>query len=148
MTKIEYELSNGSLINIEVSETVAAAIIEIRNEEKRERWREHKRKTRSLNALLEKGYNPPDKSLSVIESAEISEEKQHLHNALKSLSASQQHLIYLIYFERLSIAEIARRENVDRRSIYYRLQTVHKKIKTLLKTTFPFPIYEGTFDKK
>lgn len=92
MNVIKYEV-NGSLTEIEVTEEVLKAYEQILIEEKRAVWRKKKRKERSLDTMLETGFQIADPKSDTEKILSVQEEKRVLHKALTSLTAEERKLI-------------------------------------------------------
>lgn len=133
MTKITYTLFDGKVIEVEVPREVAEFTIELETEDRRAHWREKKRKDQSLDYLAEKGFQAIDKNSNTETDAIQQLQVEKIDNAIKQLSSKQQLVVWLFYFEDLSIVEIARILKVHRQSVYEQLKTIHKRLKKILK---------------
>ena len=127
---IKYEFVTGEIAEIEVSGDIAEATIEI----VREAYNNEHRETRRHNSLEKKakqGFQFEDKSVAVDIIVEKKETSKGLHNALKKLLPQQKVLIEKVFFQNISIIQIARAEGVNEASIRTRLKKIYKKLKNI-----------------
>ena len=82
----------------------------------------------SVEVVTEEGWQELDVAVIV----EEQDEYQRLHKALETLLPEQQALIHAVYFEDVSVSEIARLEGVTEGAIRHRLERIFKRIKKYL----------------
>ena len=127
---IKYEFVTGEIAEIELSKDIAEIAIEIG----RETYNNERRETRRHNSLekkKEQGFQFEDKSVAVDIIVEKKETSKALHNALKKLLPQQKVLIEKVFFQNISIIQIARAEGVNEASIRTRLKKIYKKLKNI-----------------
>lgn len=127
---IKYVFVTGEMAEIELVDDIAEATSEIR----RENYNDERRETRRHNSLeqkMEQGFQFEDKSVAVDIIVEKKETSKGLHNVLKKLLPQQKLLIEKVFFQDISIAQIARAEGVNEASIRTRLKKIYKKLKNI-----------------
>jgi RNA polymerase sigma factor (sigma-70 family) len=60
-------------------------------------------------------------------------EKEELIEAIKALEPQQQELVKDLFYKGMSMADIARRDGVDKKAITNRMKRIIKRLKTNLK---------------
>lgn len=131
MQKIKYTFLDGLTQEVEVSDELYAVHAEIVQAEKRNHWRNTRRHV-SLDYLNkhEIDIEAPDSDSLVMLIQK--EDETNLHNAIALLSHKQRELVQKVFFDGMTMTEIAQAEGVDRTAISHRLATIYKKIKNLL----------------
>ena len=127
---IKYEFVTGEIAEIEVSGDIAEATIEI----VREAYNNEHRETRRHNSLEKKakqGFQFEDKSVAVDIIVEKKETSKGLQDALKKLLPQQKVLVEKLFFQDISIAQIARVEGVNEAAIRNRLKKIYQKLKNI-----------------
>ncbi|MBU3091646.1 sigma-70 family RNA polymerase sigma factor [Clostridium sp. CF011] len=127
---IKYEFVTGEIAEIEVSKDIAEIAIEIG----RETYNNERRETRRHNSLekkKERGFQFEDKSVAVDIIVEKKETSKALHNALEKLLPQQKVLVQKMFFQDISITQIARAEGVNEAAIRNRLKKIYKKLKNI-----------------
>ena len=137
MNVIKYEV-NGSLTEIEVTEKVLKAYEQILIEEKRAVWRKKKRKERSLDTMLETGFQIADPKSDTEKIISVQEEKRVLHKALTSLTAEERKLIKKYYFQGLTYEKIAAQSGVQKAAVCKRIKRILAKIKKFFQSNGNF----------
>ena len=137
MNVIKYEV-NGSLTEIEVTEEVLKAYEQILIEEKRAVWRKKKRKERSLDTMLETGFQIADPKSDTEKIISVQEEKRVLHKALTSLTAEERKLIKKYYFQGLTYEKIAAQSGVQKAAVCKRIKRILAKIKKFFQSNGNF----------
>lgn len=94
--------------------------------------RKETRRHQSFELSQESGFEFIDSSEDTESEVLCEIEYAALHKALKHLKPQQQMLIKQIYFEEITLSELARQLGVDKTSIRDRLNTIYKKIKKFL----------------
>ena len=128
---IKYEFLTGEIIEIEVSDDIAEVAIEI----ERDTYNSNRRETRRHNSIEDmegQGLQFDDKGVAVTTIVEEKETNEALHNALDKLLPQQKELVQKVFFQGMSIVQIARAEGVNEAAIRNRLNKIYKKLKNIL----------------
>lgn len=125
-------LNGTNYVDIEVTEELAIAYIEM---ERQERLMERKetRRHQSLDKSLEHGFDVADPSANTYEKIELSERNRQLYQAIDKLPPEQQKLLRQVYFEYIPQTEIAVTQGVTKKAINNRLARILKKLKKFLE---------------
>lgn len=125
--KIRYEFVTGEVVEIEVSEGFAelSATIdkEIFNSDRKETRRHN-----SIDGMHEAGVQLADPTADMAATTEEVNRNEKLYNAINQLLPRQKDLVWKVYFEEMSLVEIARDENVTEAAIRNRLKKIYKKL--------------------
>ena len=125
--KIKYEFLTGEVVEIDVSDEIGELSIEIDKDNFNSDRRETRRHT-SLYAMEEKGSQFKDKSFNIEAVFGEKELTDYLNSLVEMLLPQQRDLIQKVFFEDLSIVEIARLEGVSEAAIRNRLKKIYKKL--------------------
>ena len=132
MKTIQYKFNDGSTSEINVTDELYALHLELLQEEKRNHWKETRRHT-SLDYLMEQGADIADHRDGDPLSALIEKtDDEKLKNALSYLSDKQRSLIEKVFYNDLSLREIARQTGVSHQALSQQLATIYKKLKKFL----------------
>ena len=132
MKTIQYKFNDGSISEINVTDELYALHLELLQEEKRNHWKETRRHI-SLDYLMEQGADIADHRDGDPLSALIEKtDDEKLKNALSYLSDKQRSLIEKVFYNDLSLREIARQTGVSHQALSQQLATIYKKLKKLL----------------
>ena len=132
MKTIQYKFNDGTIREISVTDELYALHLELLQEEKRNHWRETRRHI-SLEYLMEQGVDIADHDSGDPLSALIEKtDDEKLKNALSFLSDKQRALIEKVFYNDLSLREIARQTGVSHQALSQQLATIYKKLKKLL----------------
>ena len=132
MKTIQYKFNDGSISEINVTDELYALHLELLQEEKHNHWKETRRHI-SLDYLMEQGADIADHRDGDPLSALIEKtDDEKLKNALISLSDKQRSLIEKVFYNDLSLREIARQTGVSHQALSQQLATIYKKLKKLL----------------
>ena len=129
--KIRYAFVTGEVTEVEVSEELGRAIAEMTHRAALKERAETRRHV-SLDRLTEAGVLLPD-SADVEALAVLALDKTALIRALERLQPQQRYLVQMVFFERSSIADIAREEGVLPATVSHRLERIYQKLKKLLE---------------
>lgn len=129
--KIKYEFVTGDSVEIDVPETMEQVIVEFDKDIKNSNRRET-RKHNSVEEMEGQGIQFADNGIDLATLIEQQELKEALKDAMGQLLPQQRKLIQQVFFERQSIAQIARLEGVDERAIRNRLNKIYRKLKKFL----------------
>ena len=132
MKTIQYKFNDGSISEINVTDELYALHLELLQEEKRNHWKETRRHI-SLDYLMEQGADIADHRDGDPLSALIEKtDDEKLKNALSYLSDKQRSLIEKVFYNDLSLREIARQTGISHQALSQQLATIYKKLKKLL----------------
>lgn len=131
MPKIKYVFCDGEVCEVEVSDEMYAIHEHLLQLEKRNYWKETRRHI-SLNYLNELGFDFENDGVDPLSVLIRQEDNELVHNLLESLSDKQRKLVEKVFYEKKTLTEIAREENVTQPAITQRLATILKKLKKLL----------------
>ena len=121
----------GEVVEIDVPEAFAKISATI----DRDIYNNNRRETRrhySIDAMQEEGLQTIDLSIDIEAAVEEQEMSQDLHKALMELLPQQRELIHKIFYEGMSIAQIARDDGVSESAIRDRINRIYKKLKKYL----------------
>ena len=130
MQKIKYEFNDGTTSEIEVSDELYALHLLLLQAEKRNHWRETRRHI-SLNYLNELGVDFADGGADPLSALIRQEDDERLHKAMTGLSDKQRELVEKVFYENMSLREIAKQTGVSHQALSQQLATIYKKIKKL-----------------
>ena len=132
MKTIQYKFNDGSTKEISVTDELYALHLELLQEEKRNHWKETRRHT-SLDYLMEQGADIADHRDGDPLSALIEKtDDERIKNALSYLSDKQRSLIEKVFYNDLSLREIARQTGISHQALSQQLATIYKKLKKFL----------------
>ena len=132
MKTIQYKFNDGTTKEISVTDELYALHLELLQEEKRNHWKETRRHI-SLDYLMEQGADIADHRDGDPLSALIEKtDDEKLKKALSYLSDKQRSLIEKVFYNDLSLREIARQTGVSHQALSQQLATIYKKLKKLL----------------
>ena len=132
MKTIQYKFNDGSTKEISVTDELYALHLELLQEEKRNHWRETRRHI-SLEYLMEQGVDIADHDSGDPLSALIEKtDDERIHKALSLLSDKQRSLIEKVFYNDLSLREIARQTGISHQALSQQLATIYKKLKKFL----------------
>ncbi|MDR3540699.1 MAG: sigma-70 family RNA polymerase sigma factor [Desulfosporosinus sp.] len=128
---IKYEFVTGEIVEVEVSDDIGEISIEldrgIYNVDHRETRRHN-----SVENLQEQGIQLIDDGKNVELIIEKHEMCETLKNVLDKLLPQQRELIQKVFFEGVSVSDIARKEGVDKSAISHRLNRIYQQLQKLL----------------
>ena len=132
MKTIQYKFNDGTTKEISVTDELYALHLELLQEEKRNHWKETRRHI-SLEYLIEHGADIADHDGGDPLSALIEKtDDERIKNALSYLSDKQRALIEKVFYNDLSLREIARQTGVSHQALSQQLATIYKKLKKFL----------------
>ena len=132
MKTIQYKFNDGTISEINVTDELYALHLELLQEEKRNHWKETRRHI-SLDYLMEQGADIADHDSGDPLSALIEKtDDEKLKNALSFLSDKQRSLIEKVFYNDMSLREIARQTGVSHQALSQQLATIYKKLKKFL----------------
>ena len=132
MKTIQYKFNDGTTKEISVTDELYALHLELLQEEKRNHWKETRRHI-SLEYLMEQGVDIADHDSGDPLSALIEKTNdERIKTALSYLSDKQRSLIEKVFYNDLSLREIARQTGVSHQALSQQLATIYKKLKKFL----------------
>lgn len=142
MKKINYKMSDGSIVEIEVNDVTA----EILQEEKRYFWKIHKREKRnesiaSIERREENGeqvtVDVKPSPLDILIEQEDEDEQERLKlllpNAIAQLTERQQEMVRLVFFENKTQAEVAEHFGIAKQSMSDAMKRIYATLKKILE---------------
>ena len=132
MKTIQYKFNDGTTKEISITDELYALHLELLQEEKRNHWKETRRHI-SLDYLMEQGADIADHDSGDPLSALIEKTNdERIKTALSYLSDKQRSLIEKVFYNDLSLREIARQTGVSHQALSQQLATIYKKLKKFL----------------
>ncbi len=131
MKTIQYKFNDGTIKQICVTDELYALHLELLQEEKRNHWKETRRHI-SLDYLMEQGADFADGDGDPLSALIEKTDDKKLKNALSLLSDKQRALIEKVFYNDLSLREIARQTGISHQALSQQLATIYKKLKKLL----------------
>ena len=132
MKTIQYKFNDGTTKEISVTDELYALHLELLQEEKRNHWKETRRHI-SLEYLMEQGVDIADHDSGDPLSALIEKTNdERIKTALSYLSDKQRSLIEKVFYNDLSLREIARQTGLSHQALSQQLATIYKKLKKFL----------------
>ncbi len=132
MKTIQYKFNDGTTKEINVTDELYALHLELLQEEKRNHWKETRRHI-SLDYLMEQGADIADHDSGDPLSALIEKTNdERIKTALSHLSDKQRALIEKVFYNDLSLREIARQTGISHQALSQQLATIYKKLKKFL----------------
>ena len=132
MKTIQYKFNDGTISEINVTDELYALHLELLQEEKRNYWKETRRHI-SLEYLMEQGADIADHRDGDPLSALIEKTNdERIKTALSYLSDKQRALIEKVFYNDLSLREIARQTGISHQALSQQLATIYKKLKKFL----------------
>ena len=132
MKTIQYKFNDGTISEINVTDELYALHLELLQEEKRNHWKETRRHI-SLDYLMEQGADIADHDSGDPLSALIEKTNdERIKTALSYLSDKQRALLEKVFYNDLSLREIARQTGISHQALSQQLATIYKKLKKFL----------------
>lgn len=128
-------MPGGTLV--EVSREVYLEWYQSRRREKYQQERKQKYGVCSLDEMAESGwfYNSSSVKIAYEPENEVIRKDyiERLEQALKQLSRQERFLIYLLYYEQVTIKEAAQRCKCCRKTIHYRRNKILRKLRNVIR---------------
>jgi RNA polymerase sigma-70 factor (ECF subfamily) len=124
--KIQYEFATGEAVEVEVDDSLGQVIAQIEKLDALQERRETRRHN-SLEKLSERKDGEVADPKAVIDDEQID-----LYTAIERLTAGQRRLVKEVYFDGLTVREIAERDGVLVQAVYSRLNKIHSRLKKIL----------------
>ena len=117
---------------VEVTEELYNIHLELLQQEKRNHWNETRRHT-SLNYLFENGIDFEDKSADTLAIIIRRENIERVHKALLTLSDKRRDLVRKVFYEEMTMRQIASQTGVSHTAISQRMKTIRKRLQKELR---------------
>ena len=131
MQIIIYKFVDGTTNEIEVTDELYLIHLQLVQMEKRNHWRETRRHT-SLNYLIENGIDFDDKSADMLAIIIRRENIERVHKALLTLSDKRRELVHKVFYEEMTMRQIASQTGVSHTAISQRMKTIRKRLQKQL----------------
>ena len=132
MQIIIYKFVDGTTNAIEVTDELYLIHLQLVQMEKRNHWRETRRHT-SLNYLFENGIDFEDKSADTLAIIIRRENIERVHKALLTLSDKRRDLVRKVFYEEMTMRQIASQTGVSHTAISQRMKTIRKRLQKELR---------------
>ena len=132
MQVIIYKFVDGTTNAVEVTEEIYLIHLELLQQEKRNHWKETRRHT-SLYYLIENGIDFEDKSADTLAIIIRRENTERVHKALLTLSDKRRELVHKVFYEEMSMRQIASQTGVSHTAISQRMKTIRKHLQKQLR---------------
>ena len=132
MQVIKYKFVDGITNEIEVTDELYLIHLQLVQMEKRNHWRETRRHT-SLNYLIENGIDFEDKSADTLAIIIRRENIERVHKALLTLSDKRRDLVRKVFYEEMTMRQIASQTGVSHTAISQRMKTIRKRLQKELR---------------
>lgn len=119
-------------IEIEVEESFALEYQEMEHKDSLVE-RKETRRHQSLDKSMENGFDVPDPHINVEEQTSRREMEDRLYTAIGKLEPQQRKLVQQIYFEEMTVTELARLYGVSKAAISDRLKKIHNRLRKYLE---------------
>lgn len=131
MKTIQYKFNDGTIKQVSVTDELYALHLELLQEEKRNHWKETRRHI-SLDYLMEQGADIADGDGDPLSALIEKTDDERIKTALSYLSDKQRSLIEKVFYNDLSLREIARQTGISHQALSQQLATIYKKLKKFL----------------
>lgn len=132
MQVIIYKFVDGTTNTVEVTEEIYLIHLELLQQEKRNHWKETRRHT-SLYYLIENGIDFEDKSADTLAILIRRENIERVHKALLTLSDKRRELVHKVFYEEMTMRQIASQTGVSHTAISQRMKTIRKRLQKELR---------------
>ena len=133
MKTIKYKFANGDKSEVEVSDDLYDFYMSLRRKETNSDKTETRRHV-SLDTLVESSTEPTVND-DYFADNQVMFTNPKLERAFKLLSDKQQELIIKVFWQDMTVSEVARQEGVSVPNISMRLQRIYKKLRKILKNS-------------
>ena len=123
---------DGTTNTVEVTEEIYLIHLELLQQEKRNHWKETRRHI-SLYYLIENGIDFEDKSADTLAIIIRRENIERVHKALLTLSDKRRDLVHKIFYEEMTMRQIASQTGVSHTAISQRMKTIRKHLQKQLR---------------
>ena len=132
MQVIIYKFAAGTTNTVEATEEIYLIHLELLQQEKRNHWRETRRHT-SLYYFTDMGIDFEDKSADTLAIIIRRENIERVHKALLTLSDKRRDLVRKVFYEEMTMRQIASQTGVSHTAISQRMKTIRKRLQKELR---------------
>lgn len=138
MKKYTYRFTDGTINTVEITDALYDILTEMDSAERKNNRTETRRHI-SLSVLSETSSTEEDLAEQLI----VKERVSIVRKAIKFLSAYEQKLIDLYYFQHFTLQEVAQKFGVQKPAICKRLTRILGKLRKILQNMETFPHSRG-----
>lgn len=131
MKTYTYIFPDGTKSEVEVTDETYERLMRMDEDERKQNYN-YKRHNVSLSAFTYDGEDFADKDIDLIEKVIKNEDEERVRIAISTLTEKQRELVNSVYYERISVVEIAKQQGVDKSAISHRLERIKEKLKKIL----------------
>lgn len=132
MQVIIYKFVDGKTNAVEVTEDIYLIHLELLQQEKRNHWKEIRRHT-SLYYFTDMGIDFEDKRIDLFAEIVRKENAERVHKALLTLSEKRRELVRKVFYEEMTMRQIASQTGVSHTAISQRMKTIRKRLQKELR---------------
>ena len=132
MQIIIYKFVDGTTNAVEVTEDIYLIHLELLQQEKRNHWKETRRHT-SLYYFTDMGIDFEDKRIDLFAEIVRKENAERVHKALMTLSDKRRDLVRKVFYEEMTMRQIASQTGVSHTAISQRMKTIRKRLQKELR---------------
>ena len=132
MQVIIYKFVDGTTNTVEVTEEIYLIHLELLQQEKRNHWKETRRHT-SLYYFTDMGIDFEDKRIDIFAEIVRKENAERIHKALLTLSDKRRDLVHKVFYEEMTMRQIASQTGVSHTAISQRMKTIRKRLQKQLR---------------
>ncbi len=132
MQVIIYKFVDGTTNAVEVTEDIYLIHLELLQQEKHNHWKEIRRHT-SLYYFTDMGIDFEDKRIDLFAEIVRKENAERVHKALLTLSDKRRDLVRKLYYEEMTMRQIASQGSVTHTAISQRMKTIRKRLQKELR---------------
>ena len=132
MQVIIYKFVDGTTNAVEVTEEIYLIHLELLQQEKRNHWKETRRHT-SLYYFTDMGIDFEDKRIDLFAEIVRKENAERVHKALLTLSDKRRDLVRKVFYEEMTMRQIASQTGVSHTAISQRMKTIRKRLQKQLR---------------
>ncbi len=132
MQVIIYKFVDGTTNAVEVTEDIYLIHLELLQQEKRNHWKETRRHT-SLYYFTDMGIDFEDKRIDIFAEIVRKEDAERVHKALLTLSDKRRDLVRKVFYEEMTMRQIASQTGVSHTAISQRMKTIRKRLQKELR---------------
>ena len=132
MQVIIYKFVDGTTSIVEVTEDIYLIHLELLQQEKRNHWKEIRRHT-SLYYFNDMGIDSEDKRIDLFAEIVRKENAERVHKALLTLSDKRRDLVRKVFYEEMTMRQIASQTGVSHTAISQRMKTIRKRLQKQLR---------------
>lgn len=134
MKIIDYKFHNGTNKTFEVKDHFYKEYKEMEKEEKRVVRKETRRHI-SLDKLNEQGMDFQSNEPPILDMLIAKETNTKLQKAISKLSPVQQELIYKVFYQEISLTDIAKEKGISKSAITQQMQVIYKHLRKFLENS-------------